>query len=152
MDTWLTILQYILNFSGPIIVAWFTVRMNRIAKDNAEIKRLEAEKAEREKKDLTDRIDGIVDQLNAINTKAEETAKKVSELTSVDQQFGDKIDSIVKQQRIIGTHTHKLAQLVITVATGMRDQHLNGNITHAVDSYHAFEQEMLVGMMTDQDN
>lgn len=152
MDTWFPVLQLIFNFSGPIIVAWFTVRMNRIAKDNAEIKRLEAEKAEREKKDLTDRIDEIVEQLEAIDAKAKDTAAKVDELTSVDQRFDDKIDSIIKQQRLIGTHTHKLAQLVITVATGMRDQHLDGNITHAVDAYHAFEQEMLAGLITDHEN
>lgn len=152
MATWFQVLEAVLSFAGPVIVAWFSVKMNKMAKDNAKIKQLEDEKAAREKKDLIDSINEISESLKAIGEQADETARKVDELTNVDSRFSDKVDSIVRQQRLIGMCSHRLAQLVITVATGMRDQHLDGNITHAVDEYHAFEQSTLAGIMTSSDD
>ncbi|MCM1230081.1 MAG: hypothetical protein NC489_08110 [Ruminococcus flavefaciens] len=152
MDGVIQILQLLTSFAGPIIVAWFTAKMNKITKDNAEIKRLEDEKKEREKKDLDDRLDGIAKRLDDIDKLTAGMSSSLGELTDVDETFSDRVDAIMKQQKLIGQYTHKLAQLVITVATGMRDQHLDGNITHAVDQYHEFEQKTLAGIMTETDS
>ena len=77
-----------------IRVAWFSVKMNKMAKDNAMIKQLEDEKVAREKKDLIDSINEISKSLKAIGEQADETARKVDELTNVDSKFSDKVDSI----------------------------------------------------------
>lgn len=147
MDDLLTFLQIIAGFSGPIIVAWFTAKMNKTAKENARIKELEEEKRENERLALKARMDKFSDDLTALSRQVSELSEAVDGLTRVDEKFGEKVDAIARQQKMIGKYTHKLAHLVITIAGGMRDNHLDGNITSAIDDYHQFEQETLAKMM-----
>ena len=148
MESVIQILQLLTGFAGPIIVAWFTARMNKITKDNAEIKRLEDEKTARDKKELDDRINMLVEQVEKLQQLTSTSQEALQKLEGVDEKFDERFDTIADQQKLIGQYTHKLAQLVITVATGMRDQHLDGNITRAVDQYREFEQETLSSIMS----
>ena len=50
--------------------------------------------------------------------------------------------------RLNGQYTHELAQLVMVLAEGLRDQHLDGNITRAVEKYRKFEADALGSIVT----
>lgn len=148
MDDFIQILQIITGFIGPIIVVWFTAKMNKITKDNAEIKRLEDEKTAREKQELNDTIEGLSKKIESLESTLSDSQEVIRNLTGVDRKFDERVAALVEQQKLLGQYVHKLAQLVITVATGMRDQHLDGNITRAVDDYREFEQRTLSSLMT----
>lgn len=148
MDDFIQILQIIAGFIGPIIVVWFTAKMNKITKDNAEIKRLEDEKSAREKQELNDTIENLSKKIESLESTMAESREVIRDLTGVDNRFDERVVALVEQQKLLGQYVHKLAQLVITVATGMRDQHLDGNITRAVDDYREFEQRTLSSLMT----
>ena len=62
------------------------------------------------------------------------------------------IRHIMKMNRLNGQYTHELAQLVIVLAEGVRDQHLDGNITRAITKYRHFESTALGDYITGVDH
>ena len=58
------------------------------------------------------------------------------------------IRSLNRSTRLNGQYVHELAQLVMVLSEGMRDQHLDGNITRAINDYRKFEADALNSLLT----
>lgn len=147
MDELLRLIEIIAGLLGPIAVAWLTWHMNKSQKENARIKELEQKEHNREREELHKRIDGLEEKIDKVNDGLSGVSTSVSTLQRVDEKFDDEMRLLMKQHQLSGRYTHELAQLVIVLAAGMRDQHLDGNITRAIETYQRFEHETLSTML-----
>lgn len=143
METLLKLIEILAGLVGPVLVVVVTTRMNHTLKENARIKELEEEAKAKEKKDLDDRLTKLEESIAKLGEKLEKLEETINDLDSTDGKFDKRFKDLAKQQKLNARYTHELAQLVITIAAGMRDQHLDGNVTNAIDQYHKFEQGIL---------
>ena len=91
-------------------------------------------------------------QKKAQESKDAEQKLEALEREKTSKEIQDALDAIkVAQHQLEDTNgqcTGELAQLVMVLAEGLRDQHLDGNITRAIDKYRKFESEKLKDIMT----
>lgn len=104
---------------------------------------------------VDDLEDGNLDsRLEEVESNIEDLQKRFSEsinaFTNAMDQIKILIDEIKEDQvhltrasQLNGKYTHELAILLMTLSEGIRDQHLDGNITRAIVRYRKFEQEVL---------
>lgn len=108
---------------------------------------------------LTDHVDNLEDsnldsRLEEVESNIENLQKQFNEsidtFTEAIKQIKDLIDEVKEDQihltkasQLNGRYTHELAILLMTLSEGIRDQHLDGNITRAIVRYRKFEQEVL---------
>ena len=100
----------------------------------------------------------VFEHLKTIDTSVVELKSTVNSLSSgiKDLQIHDKeqdriIRNIARTNRLNGQCTYELAQLVMVLSEGMRDQHLDGNITRAIDTYRKFESTTLKDALVNKD-
>lgn len=107
-------------------------------------------KLEQEKRDaaLKTDIDKLAKSVQDIRSGVASVEQTVQELKRNDQSQDRMIRTIAKTNRMNGQCTYELAQLVMVLSEGMRDQHLDGNITRAIDTYRKFESSTLGGFLT----
>lgn len=106
-------------------------------------------KAEEDKKQLKELQDKtITDDLNkAIESLNKATSETIDFKKTVESLRSD-FETMAVMNRLNGQYTHELAQLVMVLAEGLRDQHLDGNITRAVEKYRRFEADALGSIVT----
>ncbi len=82
--------------------------------------------------------------------------KAMEEATQALRETKDDVDALFQSMTKLsattslnGRCTSELAQLVMVLAEGLRDQHLDGNITRAVDKYRTFEAKEIAHIMSD---
>lgn len=118
---------------------WYSRHTKKRDAKEAEEKRLKAEAAQaRDKK-----LDNITSSLNEITVKLEKS-EKFDEATLKD------LHKLWDMNRLQCQNQAALAELVMTLAEGLRDQHLDGNITAAVEKYRAHEQTTLQSVLNGQ--
>lgn len=132
----------------PIIVAAIGLRSEWNSKKNEKLKRLEQQEKEQERADLDKKFDELHSQLSQILTDTKEIHTQIASLKTQNELQDRAIKSLGITNRINGQYTHELAQLVTVLAEGMRDQHLDGNITRAIDAYRKFESTTLGSVLT----
>ena len=152
MDDVIKILEILAGFLGPIAVAWFTWYMNKSQKENAKIKEYEKKEQEEKEQKLNDRFNDLMTKIDHNSENIVSIASTIGTMKNVDEKFEHEMRLIIKQHQLSGRYTHELAQLVITLAAGMRDQHLYGNITRAIENYQDFEHQTLSSMLSEYDN
>ena len=64
------------------------------------------------------------------------------------KQLSNNFATLTALSELNGQYTHELAQMVMVLAEGLRDQHLDGNITRAVEKYRKFEADALGSIVT----
>lgn len=101
-----------------------------------QLKKAEKELEDNEKKDLAEKLGSAIDRINEVSEGAEETKKSLDSLAR-------DLAQLEKLSRLNGQYTHELAQLVTTLSEGLRDNHLDGNITRAVERYREFESQAM---------
>jgi len=138
----------ILGFLGPILVVIVSARMERNRKADARVKELENEKRAKEDKELKDAIQEIKDEVKKINSRVNDLDKVMTELQTFDQDTKDDLHNLARTHQLSSTYIHQLAQLVTVLAEGMRDQHLDGNVTQAINEYRNFEHTTLTKLMS----
>lgn len=140
-----------------VIVAYLGYRSSVDRKETKKIRQLrEKLEAEREKneeerrKTLDNTLTTLQHGIDDVNKKVDGVNTKVDGL---DTRFNAEVRANCKQQADISKltkyikHTNEcnkaVANLVTALAEGLRDQHLDGNITAAVAKYRKFETDAL---------
>lgn len=143
MSDWLAAVSVIGGIVSPIIVAFIAARSEIAARNNKKQQDLEKKEKDLEKKELQAKLDSIK---SSVETVSDEVSSVKSQLEKLQDQNNDQdssIQSLNKMMRINGQYIHELAQLVTVLSEGMRDQHLDGNITKAINNYRKFEARAL---------
>lgn len=148
MDYAVELIQAFLSFLSPILVVIVTVRMERTRKADARIKKLEEEKKNREEQELNNTIRSLQDSINAVSKQLDDTESTLASMREYDRFVQSSIEELKTSHKISTEFTQELAQLVTVLAEGMRDQHLDGNITRAISSYREFQEKKLTEYMS----
>lgn len=148
MDYAVELIQAFLSFLSPILVVIVTVRMERTRKADARIKKLEEEKKNREEQELNNTIRALQDSIDAVSKQLDDTEKRLASMQEYDRIVQTSIEELKTSHKISTEFTQELAQLVTVLAEGMRDQHLDGNITRAISSYREFQEKKLTEYMS----
>ena len=121
-----------------LVLGWWYSRHTKKRDDRER----EEKQAKEEKEQARDqKLDDIKSDISNINVKLER-CEKFDEATGRDLK---RLESISRMQY---QNQSELAQLVMTLAEGLRDQHLDGNITAAVEKYRAYEQKALGSVLS----
>ena len=107
----------------------------------------EKEKARKEQLDnQTKKIDDLIGDISDLK-------KDMAHYHQVDRDTIKNINALANAGEITSTKLSELASVVMVLAEGLRDQHLDGNITKAVEKYRKYESDtsnaMLHGVFTD---
>lgn len=148
MDYAVELIQAFLSFLSPILVVIVTVRMERTRKADARIKKLEEEKKNREEQELNNTIRSLQDSIDAVSKQLDDTESTLASMREYDRFVQSSIEELKTSHKISTEFTQELAQLVTVLAEGMRDQHLDGNITRAISSYREFQEKKLTEYMS----
>lgn len=148
MDYAVQLIQAFLSFLSPILVVIVTIRMERTRKADARIKKLEEEKKNREEQELNDTIRSLQNSIDAVSKQLDETENTLASMREYDRFVQSSIEELKTSHKISTEFTQELAQLVTVLAEGMRDQHLDGNITRAISSYREFQEKKLTEYMS----
>lgn len=148
MDYAVQLIQAFLSFLSPILVVIVTIRMERTRKADARIKKLEEEKKNREEQELNDTIRSLQNSIDAVSKQLDETESTLASMREYDRIVQSSIEELKTSHKISTEFTQELAQLVTVLAEGMRDQHLDGNITRAISSYREFQEKKLTEYMS----
>lgn len=148
MDYAVQLIQAFLSFLSPILVVIVTIRMERTRKADARIKKLEEEKKNREEQELNDTIRSLQNSIDAVSKQLDETESTLASMREYDRVVQSSIEELKTSHKISTEFTQELAQLVTVLAEGMRDQHLDGNITRAISSYREFQEKKLTEYMS----
>lgn len=114
-----------------LILGWWYAHKQR---SNAEAKETERKLAETERTKITDSLTAATDALTSTKDEVDQLAANVRSIAAITQ--------------LNGRCTSELAQLLMVVAEGLRDQHLDGNITKAVEKYRDFESKEISKLMS----
>lgn len=148
MDYAVDLIQAFLSFLSPILVVIVTIRMERTRKADARIKKLEEEKKNREEQELNNTIRTLQDSIDAVSKQLDDTENTLASMREYDRFVQSSIEELKTSHKISTEFTQELAQLVTVLAEGMRDQHLDGNITRAISSYREFQEKKLTEYMS----
>ena len=148
MDYAVELIQAFLSFLSPILVVIVTIRMERTRKADARIKKLEEEKKNREEQELNDTIRSLQNSIDAVSKQLDETENTLASMREYDRFVQSSIEELKTSHKISTEFTQELVQLVTVLAEGMRDQHLDGNITRAISSYREFQEKKLTEYMS----
>lgn len=88
-----------------------------------------------------------IDIANAIQRLDQATSDMKQQSHDI-KQLSNSFATLTALSELNGQYTHELAQLVMVLAEGLRDQHLDGNITRAVEKYRKFEADALGSIVT----
>lgn len=148
MDYAVDLIESFLSFLSPILVVIVTIRMERTRKADARIKKLEEEKKNREEQELNDTIRSLQNSIDAVSKQLDDTESTLASMREYDRFVQSSIEELKTSHKISTEFTQELAQLVTVLAEGMRDQHLDGNITRAISSYREFQEKKLTEYMS----
>lgn len=148
MDYAVELIQAFLSFLSPILVVIVTIRMERTRKADARIKKLEEEKKNREEQELNNTIRSLQNSIDAVSKQLDDTESTLASMREYDRFVQSSIEELKTSHKISTEFTQELAQLVTVLAEGMRDQHLDGNITRAISSYREFQEKKLTEYMS----
>lgn len=148
MDYAVDLIQAFLSFLSPILVVIVTIRMERTRKADARIKKLEEEKKNREEQELNNTIRSLQNSIDAVSKQLDDTESTLASMREYDRFVQSSIEELKTSHKISTEFTQELAQLVTVLAEGMRDQHLDGNITRAISSYREFQEKKLTEYMS----
>ena len=138
-----------------LIMGWiYTSAIRKRDKREDANKKLEEEKKAAEKKEQEEKEEKheqlIKDQNDKIDALAHDIASMkvmIEDAHKADLQTDKKINRLAISGDMTSTKVSELATVVMTLAEGLRDQHLDGNITRAVEKYRKYESDTLNKMV-----
>ena len=127
-------------------------QLTKIEKARSAQDELRAMKQKEKDDEIKAQLNSIQDAVNTVGSTVASLEKDVKDLKVRDQEQDRIIRSIANTNRVNGQCTYELAQLVMVLSEGMRDQHLDGNITRAIEAYRKFESNALGNFLTGDSN
>lgn len=138
------ILSLVLSIVTPVMILIFGWLYASKQKRTDKIEHLENQVDDAESNKLKKQLDTIEDLCKANSSAVDALNRVVRELSTQQSQ-------LQISNKINGKCTRELAYLVTALSEGLRDNHLDGNITSAVNRYKKFEHEILGQLMTGDD-
>ena len=127
-----------------LVMGWiYASAIRKRDKREDENKKSEERKEEERNKLIesqNNKIDDLTKEISSMKTVMEESHK-------IDIQTNRKISDLARNGDMTITNVSNLAELVMTLAEGLRDQRLDGNITSAVEKYRKYESNTLQNMV-----
>lgn len=148
----MTTVEVFLEIMGSIVTPLLIAIVGIYAEFNrrkaSKLKKLEEESKARKEADEKKKFDDINDSIKEVADDLKEVKREMGILKEQNEIQDKSIRAVVSTNQINGRCTYELAQLVMTLSEGMRDQHLDGNITRAIDQYRRFESGTLGSFLT----
>lgn len=137
-----------------LVVATLTItkKFNKVQSTIEDSEKLKELNRKTENDELKAEIQNVDKSLISMNKSLQSLIGDIEELKHHDIEQDRMIRNIANTNRINGQCTYELAQLVMVLSEGMRDQHLDGNITRAIDKYKKFENKTLGMLLTGEHN
>lgn len=132
----------------PLLIAIVGIYAEFNRRKASKLKKLEEESKARKEADEEKKFDDINASIKEVADDLKEVKREMSILKEQNEIQDKSIRAVVSTNQINGRCTYELAQLVMTLSEGMRDQHLDGNITRAIDQYRRFESGTLGSFLT----
>ncbi len=112
-------------------------------------KREEANKktADDKEKERKEQIDNQTKKIDDLIGDISELKKDMAQYHQVDLDTIKKINALANAGEMTSTKLSELASVVMVLAEGLRDQHLDGNITKAVEKYRKYESDTSNAML-----
>ena len=139
------ILSLLISIITPVMILVFGWIYTANQKKSEKIEKLENQVDDSEASKLKKQLATIEDLCRANSSAIDALNRVVRELSTQQNQ-------LQISNKINGKCTRELAYLVTALSEGLRDNHLDGNITSAVNRYKKFEHEILGQIMTGDDN
>lgn len=134
----------IMSIVTPLIILVLGWKFTLSQKKNDKIETLEGKVDDAEANKLKRQLETIEDICKANSSAIDALNRIIREISSQQTQ-------LQISNKINGKCTRELAYLVTALSEGLRDNHLDGNITSAVNRYKKFEHEILGQLMTGDD-
>ena len=148
----MTTVEVFLEIMGSVVTPLLIAIVGIYAEFNRrkanKLKKLEEESKARKEADEKKKFDDINASIKEVADDLKEVKQEMSILKEQNEIQDKSIRAVVSTNQINGRCTYELAQLVMTLSEGMRDQHLDGNITRAIDQYRRFESGTLGSFLT----
>ena len=147
----MSVIEIIKDIVLPIVLmllGWLYGKYTKInaAKDEM-IRNLQDQVDHMEDSNLDDRLDKVESSIEELKTRQADNTDSISQsvngLIEAISELKEDQDHISRASQLNGRYTHELALLMMTLSEGIRDQHLDGNITRAITRYRKFEQDVL---------
>ena len=97
---------------------------------------------------MNNTIRSLQNSIDAVSKQLDDTESTLASMREYDRFVQSSIEELKTSHKISTEFTQELAQLVTVLAEGMRDQHLDGNITRAISSYREFQEKKLTEYMS----
>lgn len=143
-DVFMMLMQLI----SPFAILYLTIRSNRKDKQNDIDRKKAQDAADQKDKEFKESIQESKDAVSKAMSEIEKLSGSIHDYEELNEELRRTIKHIMQMNRLNGQYTHELAQLVIVLAEGVRDQHLDGNITRAITKYRQFESTALGDYIT----
>lgn len=141
-------LALLIQLATPFLVLYITIKNTKREKD-ADAKKAEDQKAAEQKdKEFKEAITNAQNAVEEASKRVESLSKSIAENEDLNNELKRTIKHVAQLNQLNGQYTHELAQLVIVMAEGIRDQHLDGNITRAISKYREFESKAIGNYIT----
>lgn len=148
----MTTIEVFLEIMGsvvtPLLIAIVGIYAEFNRRKASKLKKLEEESKARKEADEEKKFDDINASIKEVADDLKEVKREMGILKEQNEIQDKSIRAVVSTNQINGRCTYELAQLVMTLSEGMRDQHLDGNITRAIDQYRRFESGTLGSFLT----
>ena len=129
--------KLLLTFLSPICVVYITARLDRAKK-----------KEESEKVELREMITTLNGKVDKMDSDLRIVRDEIDTMQRVDRGVQKDLQTLSLSYERNGKSIHQLAGLVIVLAEGMRDSHLDGNISSACQAYRDFESKQFEELMS----
>ena len=137
---------------SSLLVIWYTAKVDRQkAADEAKMKKESEDSAKREA-ELNKTLEDLRAELKEVKTELATLRSQVDEMKSYDSNVRHDVLVLTKYHERNWRYVAALGDLVSELAGGMRDRHLDGNITDALAKYRSFEKELLNDLAQEHDN
>lgn len=142
----------LLELATPFVVLFITFRNDRQTKVRNKLEELNKEVDEKNRKELNEALKEAITSLDQARDEITTLSDKITNQSKENDELRKALNHIASLNRLNGKYTHELAQLVMVLAEGIRDQHLDGNITKAIAKYRKFESDALGAIVTGDDD
>lgn len=148
MEAWLALAGVGISAICTIIVALVNVNGARNREAEKVQKQAEQEARDRREKEIDQKLQALSDTLGKIDGRIDQLEGEMAKQRETDAKLMDDLRELAERHQVTAEYVHNVSTLITVLAEGMRDQHLDGNITNAIAVYRKFESDVLNRLMT----
>ena len=141
---WVTGFQLASPFILLLLGWWYSHEIRQRDKAKKDEDALE----NKERQEIIKSLSETQKALTQAKTDVQGLSTKVDKINDYIDRVDEAMTKVAAINRANGKCTNELAKLVMVLAEGLRDQHLDGNITKAIDEYRKFETDMIGDMLS----